>query len=123
MNIRSLFQKVVLLSTILLLLIIAWMALSGGFNQLSRSLTISQKVETILQIICGVLSVLNAFTRFYWLDLHRPISIAWMFSLAFTAGMSSIVWGPPMPFIGVLFAAVALMAAVGINSLLNIGRT
>jgi hypothetical protein len=105
----------------LLLLVIAWISLKGGFSQLPLSLTIGQKVETTVQIICGLLSLLNAVTCFYWQKFRRPIRNAWTISLTITAGMSSVVWGPPMLTIGAVFAALAFFVAIGMIKLQKIG--
>ena len=105
----------------LLLLVVAWILLKGGFSQLPRSLTIGQKVETTVQIICGLLSLLNAVTCFYWQKFRRPIRNAWIISLTITAGMSSVVWGPPMLTIGAVFAALAFFVAIGMIKLQKIG--
>lgn len=105
----------------LLLLVVAYILLKGGFSQLPRSLTIGQKVETTIQIICGILCLLNVVTCFYWQKWRRPIRTAWIISLTLTAGMSSVVWGPPMLTIGAVFAAVAFFVAIGIIKLSKIG--
>jgi hypothetical protein len=121
MNIRPITQRIILISTMLLLLVIAWISLKGGFSQLPLSLTIGQKVETTVQIICGLLSLLNAVTCFYWQKFRRPIRNAWIISLTITAGMSSVVWGPPMLTIGAVFAALAFFVAIGMIKLQKIG--
>jgi hypothetical protein len=121
MNIRPTTRRIILISTMLLLLVLAWISLKGGFGQLARSLTIGQKVETTVQIIFGILCLLNVVTCFYWQNLRRPIRSAWTISLTMTAGMSSVAWGPPMITIGVVFAAVAFFVAIGIIKLLKVG--
>jgi len=121
MNIRPNTQRIILIITMLLLLVIAWISLKGGFSQLPISLTIGQKVETTVQIICGLLSLLNAVTCFYWQKFRRLIRNAWTISLTITAGMSSIVWGPPMLTIGAVFAALAFFVAIGMIKLQKIG--
>ncbi len=121
MNIRPIVRRFILISTMLLLLVVAYILLKGGFSQLPRSLTIGQKVETTIQIICGILCLLNVVTCFYWQKWRRPIRTAWIISLTLTAGMSSVVWGPPMLTIGAVFAAVAFFVAIGIIKLSKIG--
>jgi hypothetical protein len=51
--------------TLMFLIWLAWQTLSGGFRQLARSRTIGQKVETLTQIECGLLSLLVVFTNFW----------------------------------------------------------
>lgn len=120
MNIRSVARRIILISTILLLLTVAWLALSGGISQLPRSVTIGQRVETTVQLACALLSLLSAVTCFYWKRLRRAVRVAWMISLTTAAGLSSIVWGPPMPGVGLAIAAFALLVALAIIWLLRI---
>lgn len=111
MNIRSVVRRVMLTSAILLLLAIAWIALSGAFDQVPRCRTIGQHVETAVQIACGLLSILCAVTCFFRQQWRRLVHSAWTISLATTAGMSSFVWGPPMLTVGLALAALALLVA------------
>jgi hypothetical protein len=97
--------------TLLFLIWLAWQTLSGGFRQLARSRTIGQKVETLTQIECGLLSLLVVFTNFWGQRWAQPVQSTWSISLAAAAGLSSLVWGPPMPLIGVLFTATALLVS------------
>jgi hypothetical protein len=121
MNISPITRRIILISTMLIIIVVAWISLKGGISQLPRSLTIGQKVETTVQIVFGLLCLLNAVTCFYWQKLRRLVRIAWTISLTTTVGMSSFVWGPPMLTLGVVFAIVAFMVALGIIKLLKIG--
>jgi hypothetical protein len=105
----------------LLLLAVAWAALSGGLSQLPRSLTIGQQVETGMQFACGLLSLLSVLTCFRWRRWNRPVLVLWTISLMTTAGLSSLVWGPPMLSLGLAFAAGALLLALVIIWLLRVG--
>ena len=96
----KLVRRGLLACAILFLLWLAWQALSGGFRQLSRSRTVGQKVETLTQIECGLLSLLAVLTCFHWRRWAAPIRSLWGISLAAAAGLSALVWGPPMPLIG-----------------------
>jgi hypothetical protein len=118
--IRPFVQRIILIITILLLLTIAWIALSGGYNQLPRSLTIGQQVQTTVQLACGLLSLLTVVTCVYWKRLRRIIRLAWIISLILAAGLSSIVWGPPMLKVGLIFVIVASLIAFSIIRLLRI---
>jgi hypothetical protein len=121
MKIRSAVRRIILMGTVLLLLVVAWFSISGGLDQIPRSQTIGQVVETIVQIACGFLSLLIAVTCFYWQRLRRPVRLAWLISLIATAGISSMVWGPPMLIVGVIFAALAFLVARAIIWLLQVG--
>jgi hypothetical protein len=109
---RSVVRCGLLACTCIFLIGFAWRALSAGFRQLSRSRTIGQKVQTITQLECGFLSLLVVLTRFW---RHRrwaqPVYTIWSITLTVTAGLSSLVWGPPMPIIGALFAALAILVS------------
>lgn len=100
--------------SLMLLLIIAWMAISGSLDQLPRSKTIGQKVQTIIQLICGLMSLMTVITLFRWKRWGRPIQNTWVASLVITAGLSALVWGPPMPLIVLIFGIAALLFAAGV---------
>jgi hypothetical protein len=80
-----------------------------------------QRAETSAQLACGMLSLLTVVTCFWWRRWSCPVHIAWAASLAATAGISSIVWGPPDLIVGLAFAALALLVALGVTRLLRIG--
>ena len=121
MKLGSAVRRSVLIGTILLLLVLAWVLISGGLNQIPRSQTIGQVIETIVQIACGLLSLLIALNCFYWKKLRRSVRLVWLVSLIMTAGISSVVWGPPMLIVGVIFAALAFLVARAIIWLLQVG--
>jgi quercetin dioxygenase-like cupin family protein len=97
------------------------MTLSGGLRQITRSHTLGQQVETAVQLGCGLLSVLSLLTCFRWRRWAPPVRAAWVISLAAAAGLSSLVWGPPLLIVALAFAAGALLLALGILRLLRIG--
>jgi peptidoglycan/LPS O-acetylase OafA/YrhL len=107
---------------LLLLLVVAWGTLWGGLRQAPRATTLAQRAETGIQIACGLLSLLLAFTHFRWRRRARVIGAAWGASLAATAFTSAIAWGPPMPAVGALFAGGALLLAWGTLRALGQGR-
>jgi hypothetical protein len=122
MNVHPIARRIILISTILLLIMIAWVSITGGMSQIPQSQTIGEKAETILQLACGLLSLVTAITCFTWTRIRRTIRIAWSISLALSAGMSSVVWGPPMISVGVVFAVAALFVSLIIIKLLQVGR-
>jgi hypothetical protein len=105
----------------LFLIVLVWGTISGGLHQVPRSLTIGQRVETGVQLACGLLSLLTVITSFWWRRSGRAVRTAWATSLAATAGVSSLVWGPPDAIVGLAFAALALLVALAIIRLLRIG--
>lgn len=93
------------------LLVFAWGAIVQGLPGLFQGRTVGQRLETVLQLACGLLSVAVVVTRFRWRSASRPLRIAWTATLAGSAGLSALVWGPPMPKIAALFVGVALLLA------------
>lgn len=98
-------------TTLLLLAVVAWLALSGGLSQLGRPLTTSQLIETIVQLACGVLSLLAMLTCYWKQQWAVPVRRAWAATLVATVSLSTLVWGPPMPLITLLLTGVALLVA------------
>ena len=106
--------------TISLLMVLAWGLLAGAFDQLPRSHTTGQQFETILQFVCGLLSLLCVLTAFWQRSWGKVIRIAWAISVVVVAGASSLVWGPRLPVIAAVFAGVAMVVALGVNWALNV---
>ncbi len=116
---RPLARNVLLAMVALLLLVLAWGALSGGVRQIPLARTFGRQAQTVLQIAAGVLSVLVLITHAGRHTWRRHLRAAWAVSLALAAGLSSLVWGPPMPLLAVVFAAVALLLALGVIRVLR----
>lgn len=121
MTLRPVVRRILLASATLLLLVMAWATLSSGLDQIPRSHTIGQRVETTVQLACGLLSVLSVLTAFRWRRWGPPVRVAWAIALTTAAGLSSIVWGPPMLMPGLVFAAAAPLVALGVIRLLRAG--
>jgi hypothetical protein len=119
LKLRSFGRRSLLAGAVLFLIWLAWKALSGGLRQLPRSRTAGQKVETLVQFECGFLSLLVIVTTFRWRHCARPVQAAWEISLAAAAGLSALVWGPPMPLVGVLFAGIGLFVARAVRLILR----
>jgi hypothetical protein len=106
-------RRVLLACLTLLLLVLAWGALSGGVRQLPRSDTLGQQLETVVQLAGAVLTLLVVLTCFWRRRWARAVRAAWLVSLVLAAGLSALVWGPPMPLVALVFAGVALLVAWG----------
>jgi hypothetical protein len=106
-------------AALLVLLALAWGALDGGVRQIPRSLTLGQRAETGVQLIAGALTLLVVLTTFVGRRWQVPVRAAWAAAVALAAGLSALVWGPPMPVIALLFAGGALLLAWGIHRLLQ----
>jgi len=94
---------------VVILVALSWWMLSGGVRNAHQARSPGQQAETLVQLACALLCLATAVTRFWWRRLGRAVRIAWVASLAGMAGLSALVWGPPMPPIALLFAAVALL--------------
>lgn len=114
MNFKRTIRWLLLICIILFLLLLAWWAIVGGVQQWSQSNTFGQQMETFVQLISGLLSLLVIFTTLRLNQWAKSIRVAWAISLVLTAGLSALVWGPPMPLIALGFAAVTLLIAVGV---------
>jgi hypothetical protein len=115
MSLRTIGRRGLLAATTVFLLWFAWQALSGGYRQLSRSRTVGQKVETLAQVESGLLGLLVVVTCFWHRRWAPQVRTVWGISLATAAGLSSLVWGPAMPLIGILFVALSLLLARAIQ--------
>jgi lysylphosphatidylglycerol synthetase-like protein (DUF2156 family) len=99
---RVVLRRLLLIGLTFLLLAIAWHATIGGVRQLPRAVTLGQRLETGIQIVCGLLSLL-VILSLRWRRWAARIRMAWAASFVATAGLSSIVWGPPMLPVTVAF--------------------
>ena len=111
MNARSAGRRVSCAMAAVLLLALAWWTVSNGLRAVEHETTVGQTLETVIQLICGVLSVGVVLTRFRWRPASRAVRLGWMVTLTGTVGLSALVWGPPMPHIALLFVVVALLMA------------
>src|ERR1019366_5099181 len=118
-SLRPVVRRILLVCATLFLITLAWGTISGGLRQIPRSLSLGQRVETGAQLVCGLLSLLTVITCFWWRRWGPRVRVVWAVSLAATAGFSSLVWGPPDLFVGLAFAAVALLMALAIIRLLR----
>jgi hypothetical protein len=107
----SIVRRLLCAAAVLLLLGLAWWSVTGGIRNAQQATTIGQQAETVIQLACGLLSLAVGVTRFRWGRRGRAARVGWAATLAATAGLSALVWGPPMPPIALLFVAVALLLA------------
>lgn len=114
MNHKRVIRYTLLAVVILFLVVLAGWAISGGVQQFPRTQTFGQNVETIIQILCGILSLLVIFTCFWWKKRAKPVRVAWGLTLVLMAGLSSLVWGPPMPVISLVFSGVTLLIVLAV---------
>jgi hypothetical protein len=114
---RVVLRRLLLIGLTFLLLAIAWHAITGGVRQLPRAVTHGQRLETGIQIVCGLLSLL-AIVSLRWRRWAPHIRMAWAASFVATAGVSSVVWGPPMLLVTVAFVfGSAVLACIVVRGL------
>jgi hypothetical protein len=111
MSYGSVVRRLLCACAALLLLGLAWWAVTGALRDVPQATSTGQQVETAIQLACGLLSIGVVVARFRWRPLGRPLRIAWVATLAATAGVSALVWGPPFPLVALLFVVVALPVA------------
>jgi hypothetical protein len=114
-------RRLFLIIAVLLLLALAWTGLTSGVHDLSVTRSTGQKVQAVAQVTYGFLSVLAVVTVFRGRRWQSPILRSWAVSLTLAAGLASVVWGGTTIAIGLLSAAVALLAAMAIGWLLRVG--
>lgn len=113
MKFRPWVPRIVLAGALAVLAVVAWGTLAGALRQLSRSHTLGTGIETAVQLVASLLSILALVTCFWQRRWARPLRTAWAVSLAITSGLSALVWGPPMFGVALLFAAATLLVALG----------
>ncbi|MGA2383885.1 MAG: hypothetical protein ABSD56_04920 [Bryobacteraceae bacterium] len=121
MRLRRVGRRILLALATLVLLAVAWGALSGAVRQIPRSRNLGQKLETVVQVACGLLSLLSVLTTFGWRPWASRVLAAWTVSLAAAAGLSALVWGPPSPVVALGLTAGTLLVALGVTRLLRAG--
>ncbi len=114
-------RRALVASGVLVLLALAWGTISGAIAQLPRAKTLGQQAETAVQLASGALDLLVIVTCFRWRRWEFPIRAAWAGSLALAGDLSALVWGPALPAVGLVFAAVALLLALLVIWMLNAG--
>ena len=118
-NYRPFVRRDVLAGALLVLAAVAAAAFSGALQQLPRSQSVGQRIETAVQVACSLLSLLAGITCFWGRRWAARVRSAWAVSLASTTGLSAVVWGPPMLVVALLFSAGPLLVALAFNRILR----
>lgn len=95
--------------------LIGGFATVGAFEQWGRVITVAQRVETCIQLAFGVWSLGGAISPFLRLTCGHRIRVVWGLGFAVVAGLSGIVWGPPMPLVVLGFILAAAAMAWGLD--------
>jgi amino acid transporter len=108
-----------------LLLFLGYTGIAGGMDQFDKSThdqyTIGQIVQTVFQLIFGVLSFAVIGTWFWKRSSSRPVIIAWIVSLTVAGGLASVAWGQTSIWIGIISGAASALVAWAIAALLRAG--
>ena len=112
-------RRAVLVAVLVALAAVAWGALTGALHQLPKAQHPGQRVETGIQLVCSLLSILAVITCFWRRRWAPAVRTAWAVSLAVTGGLSALVWGPPMLGIALVFAAATLLVALALTRALR----
>lgn len=115
------FRRVLFGIALLLLLAVAWLGLSGGVHDLPQSTTVSQRTQSVAQLVYGTFALLTAVTAFWGRRWSRFSRGGWILSFALAAGLASIAWGGRTLVIGLLLGAGAAVVASVIIWLLHVG--
>jgi hypothetical protein len=90
----------------LLLLFLAYTGIAGAIQQYSESHTTGQWVQTSLQLVFGVFSILALIVAFRASRWRRVVNVGFVVSTTLGGGLAPIVWGEQGLFAG-LAAGVA----------------
>lgn len=77
----------------LLLLFLAFAGISGGIQQLDGMHTTGQQIQTVLQLVSGVFSMLALMVAFRASRFRRIVFAGFIISLTLTAGLAVTEWG------------------------------
>jgi hypothetical protein len=121
---KPLLARLLLAIAILLLLALAYTGIAGGIDQFDQSThsqyTIGQIVQTVLQLVFGVLSLAVLAVWFWARQWSRAVFIAFVASVAWAAGLAPVVWGQSNVIIGIVSGVASALIAWGIVALLRL---
>ena len=112
-------RRFLLAMALLVLLVLAWVGLTGSLEQLPQSHTAGQRLQTLSQLTYGVFSLLGIVTTFWKRRWASVVLSGWAVSLAAAGGLGSVVWGRSSWVLGLLAAAGAAVVAAVIIWLLR----
>jgi hypothetical protein len=77
----------------LLLVVLAFTGISGGIQQLDSMHTTEQQIQTVLQFVFGVFSILALMVAFRASRFRRVAFLGFIISLTLAAGLAVTAWG------------------------------
>ena len=106
---------------VLLLLGLTWLGVSGGVHQIPQSHTPGEWIQSIAQLVYGMLSLMGLLTRFRRSGWSRVMLWCWVVSMMLAAGLAPVVWGGTTIGVGLVSAGAVGLLALGIVWLVRAG--
>jgi len=107
-------RRTVLGVGVLLLLVLTWLGVSGGLHQIPQSHTPGEWIQSIAQLVYGVLSLAGVVTRFRTPGRGRLVLWGWVVSMTLAGGLAPVVWGGTSVGVGLVSAAAVVLVALGL---------
>lgn len=76
-----------------LLVVLAFAGISGGIQQLDAMHTTEQQIQTVLQFVFGVFSILALMVAFRASRFRRAVFAVFIVSVTLAAGLAVTAWG------------------------------
>lgn len=121
MTLPLVLRRALLVVAFVLLLVLAWTGLNGGIEQLSRSHTTGQAIQTVMQLVYGMCAVLCIVTVYWARRWNLLLLVYWTVALALAGGMGAIFWGDTSLLVGIGSGAAAGLVGAGIAWLVRFG--
>lgn len=112
--------RVLQIVAILLLLAAAWLGVGGGIHDWPQSQSTAQKVQSVFQLLYGVLSLLVIGSTLRVDPFGRVVGWAWVITFTIAGGLAPPVWGNSTWLAGLAAALAAF--GVGLLVLWLLGR-
>lgn len=99
--------RVLRIVAILLLLAMAWLGIRGGIHDWPQSQSAGQKVQTVFQLLYGLLSLLLIVSTLRVAPFRRFVGWAWVITFTIAGGLAPPVWGDSTWLAGLAAGLVA----------------
>ena len=93
---------------VLLLLAAAWLGIGGGIHDWPQSQSTAQKVQSVFQLLYGVLSLLVIGSTLRVGPFDRVVGWAWLITFTVAGGLAPPVWGDSTWLAGLAAGLVSL---------------
>jgi hypothetical protein len=112
MTVQFVLRAIAGVVAVILLLALAFTAISGGVDQWPHWNTFETRLQSAAQILNGFSALLIIATQFVWRSLRRTVAIGFVVTSVLSAGLAPIVWAGATLIRGLLTAVAALGVAV-----------